>query len=149
MKRNSDVVLRRGLYWLSLAVFFGFSVMNASAVCLKEDGVSVDPSTYGPIISWQAEFRRSTLVLIGKVISAKNVPDKDEPDFWAGTLYKITVDTFLKGAADISIEVFSPNDSGRLPLATHTRYLLFLRKEAGQWTADACGNSAKLTSPFR
>ena len=143
------MVLKHGLYWLSLAVLFGFSVTKASAVCIKEDGVSVDPSTYGPIISWQAEFRRSTLVLIGTVTSTKNVTDKNEPDFWAGTLYKIAVDSFLKGGPGASIEVFTPNDSGRLPLTSGARYLLFLRKQAGQWTADACGNSAKLASPFR
>jgi hypothetical protein len=128
---------------------WGLSRLNAWAVCLNMDGVSVDPSTNGPILSWGAEFRRSTLVLIGRVVTAKNIPDKEEPGFWSGTLYRIAVDTFLKGSAGASIDVFSPNDSGRLPLATGSRYLLFLQKRGGQWTADACGNSSKLDSPFR
>lgn len=132
-----------------IGMMLGSLVTNAGAVCLNKEGISIDPSTYGPIVSWEVEFRRTELVLIGTVTSTKNVSDKDEPGLYAGTLYTIMVNSFLKGRAGVSIEVFSPNDSGRLPLAPRTRYLLFLHKEAGQWRVDACGNSAKLVSPFR
>lgn len=126
----------------------GFFCGRADAVCFKGD-VSVDPVANGPVISWDDEFRRALLVLVGTVISEKNVPDPKERGFWAGTLYKLKVEARLKGSSGVSVDVFSSNDSGRLPLARETRYVLFLRRENGQLVADPCGNSAKLVSPFR
>ncbi len=119
---------------------------TATAVCFNKDGVSVDPSK-GPVISWPTEFRHASVILIGTVVSEKNIPDPREPDFWSGTLYNLTVEALLKGKTAASVQVFSPNDSGRLPLAIGTRYLLFLDNEGGRLTTNACGNSAKLVHP--
>jgi hypothetical protein len=87
------------------------------------------------------------VIVIGTVVAEKNIPDPREPDSWSGTLYKLTVEALMKGKAGPSVQVFSPNDSGRLPLAKGTRYLLFLRDEGGRLTTSACGNSAKLVYP--
>ena len=119
---------------------------NVRAVCFTKDGVSVDPSK-GPVIPWATEFRHASVILIGTVVSEKNIPDPKEPDFWSGTLHKLTVESLLKGKTGPSIQVFSPNDSGRLPLANGIRYLLFLHYEGGHLTTNACGNSAKLVYP--
>jgi len=138
--------IKHRLVWTLVLGMIG--IQDAKAVCFK-DGVSVDPSKSGPTVSWQVEFRQSTAVVIGMVISAENVPDPKEAGFWSGTFYKVKVDSLLKGTVGDSVDVFSPNDSGRLPLAVGARYLLFLNKEGERLTVDACGNSAKLTSPFR
>lgn len=126
----------------------GFLGVTAKAVCFKGD-VSVDPVTNGPVLSWEKEFQQSLLVVIGTAISAKNLPDPQSPDFWLGTLYKLKVEARLKGSAGPSIDVFSSNDSGRLPLKRAVRYVLFLYQDNGRLMADPCGNSAKLVSPFR
>src|ERR1700743_2814167 len=67
----------------------------------------------------------------------------------SGTLFNLTVEALLKGKTGTSVQVFSPNDSGRLPLPIGTRYLLFLSNRGGRLTMNASGNSAKLASPFR
>ena len=139
--------MRRALLSFSMALLLGVLATNAKAVCFK-DGVSVDPSN-GPVIPWQTEFRQVPVILIGTVISEENVPDPKDATFWSGALYTLKVEALLKGKAGTSIQVFSPNDSGRLPLANGTRYLLFLHDEGGHLTTDACGNSAKLVSPLR
>lgn len=119
---------------------------TAKAVCLNKHGVAVDPSKH-PVISWATEFKQASVVLIGTVAAQQNIPDPKEPDSWAGTLYKLKVESFLKGKPSSSIEVFSPNDSGRLSLTTGVRYLLFLHDQGGRLTTDSCGNSAKLVYP--
>lgn len=87
------------------------------------------------------------MVLIGTVVSKNNLPDPDEPGFWSGTLYTLKTEAILKGNPSSSVQVFSPNDSGRLPLDKGTRYILFLHQIGGQLTVNACGNSAKLVYP--
>jgi hypothetical protein len=129
-----------------IVLLLGIWTINAKAVCFNKDGVSVDPSQ-GSVIPWRTEFRQASLIVIGTVISMKNIPDPKEPTFSSGTLYTLKVETVIKGHAGISVPVFSANDSGRLPLTNRARYLLFLKSEGGHLTADACGNSAKLVYP--
>lgn len=131
----------------SIVVLLGLWGNHAQAVCFKGD-VSVNPVSDGPVISWSAEFRQSETVLIGTVLSAKNISDPEDVGSSSGTLYKLKVDTPLKGKIVNSAEVFSPNDSGRLPLAIGNRYILFLHHEGQYWIADPCGNTAKLVYPF-
>jgi hypothetical protein len=82
------------------------------------------------------------------VVFEKHIPDPQDPAFWSGTLYTVTVEALLKGKTGTSVQVFSPNDSGRMLLVNGSRYLLFLHEEGGHLTANACGNSAKLVFPF-
>jgi hypothetical protein len=133
-------MVSRSVFWLFVLVFCS---SGAQAVCFK-DGVSVDPSKSGPVISWNAEFRQATAVVIATVLSAENVSDQKDPAFWSGTLYRVKIEALLKGNPRNSIDVFSANDSGRLLLATGTRYILFLEKHGEHLTANACGNSARL-----
>lgn len=119
----------------------------AVAVCFK-DGVSVDPSSVGPVVSWEVEFQQAALVVVGTVLSEQRIPDPKEPDFWAGTLYRLKVESVLKGRSRESLDVFTPNDSSRLPLTKGRRYLLFLNERDGRLIADPCGNSARLVYPF-
>jgi hypothetical protein len=131
----------------SVALLLGVWSTNANAVCFNRDGVSVDPSK-GPVIPWPTEFRQASVILIGTVVSEKNIPDPKDAGFWSGSLYTLTVEALLKGKAGTSVQVFSPNDSGRLLLVNGARYLVFLHEEGGHLTTSVCGNSAKLVNPF-
>jgi hypothetical protein len=137
--------VRLALLSFSITLLLGIWGTNAKAVCFK-DGVSVDPSK-GPVIPWSIEFRQTPVILIGTVVSESNITDPADAGFWSGRLYTVKVETLLKGQAGTSVQVFSPNDSGRLPLANGTRYILFLHEAGGHLLADACGNSAKLMYP--
>jgi hypothetical protein len=130
----------------SFALLLGAWGTNAKAVCFNKDLVSVDPSK-SPVVPWPTEFRQASVILIGTVVAEKKIPNPKEPDYWSGTLYTLTVQALLKGKAGPSVQVFTPNDSGRLPLDKGTRYLLFLHDEGGHLTMDSCGNSAKLVYP--
>jgi hypothetical protein len=141
--------MKRAPFSLSIALLLGVWSTNAQAVCFNKDGLSVDPSSNGPAMPWDTEFRQATVVVIGTIFSEERIPDPNEAGFWSGTLYKLRLERLLKGKVGNTVAVFSPNDSGRLPLSKGIRYLLFLHEERGHLTADACGNSAKLVSPFR
>lgn len=132
---------------LLATVLFTGTCIPAAAVCFK-DGVSVDPSSVGPVVSWEVEFQQAALVVVGTVLSEQRIPDPKEPDFWAGTLYRLKVESVLKGRSRKSLDVFTPNDSSRLPLTKGRRYLLFLNEQDGRLIADPCGNSARLVYPF-
>jgi len=138
--------MNRGLLWLQVAVSLGWWSTNTKAVCINKDGVSYDPSQVSAV-PWRSEFREAAVVLIGTVVSQKSIPDTKEPTFSSGTLYTLKVEALLKGNVGASVQVFSPNDSGRLYLTAKSRYLLFLHEEGGHLTTDSCGNSAKLVYP--
>jgi len=140
------MLMRSALLFFFAAVLLGVGGPNAEAVCFNKDGVSVDPSK-GSIIPWRTEFREASVVLIGTVVSEKNIPDPKDASFWSGTLYTIRTEAILKGKGGTSVQVYSPNDSGRMPLSTGSRYVLFLHDEGGRLTTNACGNSAKLVYP--
>ena len=140
-------VHRRGALFAVVATLGLWSTL-AHAVCFKGE-VSVDP-TKGPVEPWSVEFRQAQAVLIGTAAAEKNLPDPDNPGFWAGTLYTLRVDARLKGDVGSSVEVFSENSSGRFPLTVGSRYVLFLHYDpkGHYWIADPCGNAAKLVYPF-
>ena len=137
--------MKRAAFSLSLALLLGVWAMNAQAVCFKD--VSPSIRRHGPVVSVEHG-----------VSDRDSGCGRDGPfgrEFlsqgggFPARFYKLKLEGRLKGNVGETLEVFSPNDSGRLPLAKGTRYLLFLRKDGGYLTADACGNSAKLVSPFR
>jgi hypothetical protein len=122
--------------WVSVALLLGICGTTAKAVCFDKDGVSVDPSK-GPVIAGPTEFRNASVVLIGTVVSEKNIPDAKEPDFWSGTLYNL----FGSGVQPKRFRTAASRNRNALPSVSryHGRTL----------TSNACGNSAKLASPFR
>ncbi|HEY4089664.1 MAG TPA: hypothetical protein VGM43_27245 [Bryobacteraceae bacterium] len=69
--------------------------------------------------------------------------------FFGATANAVCFKGEVKGSAGPTVDVFSSNDSGRLPLSGGARYILFLYQKNGRLMADPCGNSAKLVSPFR
>lgn len=90
-----------------------------------------------------AEFFRNDAVLTGTVLAEYKVVGEDDSIY--GWTYRLRVKRVYRGHAGDEIEVFTENDSGRLPLEVGETYLLFPRTIDGRLTIGYCGNSAKLT----
>ncbi len=106
----------------------------ASAACLLAD------------YSTRAEYNRSEAVLVGSVLSDRNMPESDKTDTPGGTFYLVrNLETF-RGTLGRTVEIFSENSSGRLPMRMGTSYLLFLYRQQGVLSADSCGNSGRLAN---
>jgi hypothetical protein len=106
----------------------------ASAACLLTD------------YSTRADFLRSKAVLVGRVLSERDVPGSDDLDTPGGTFYLLKVLETLRGAPGRTVEIFSENSSARFPMRIGTSYLLFLYKQQGVLSADYCGNSGPVAN---
>jgi hypothetical protein len=95
--------------------------------------------------SVEEEFKGSAVVIVGKVINAKDVPDAGA--FIKGTFYTIRVTGVLKGSPSKSVELYSENSSGRFPMKVGASHLIFAHEavfegiEGQRLTIDASGNS--------
>jgi hypothetical protein len=81
-------------------LFFGSSVVH---------GVCPQPA---PKVC--SAFFRSDAVFIGTVVSEHAVPDRGDPGFVEGWLYRVRVDRRFRGTTDKTAVVHTGNDSGRL-----------------------------------
>src|SRR5438046_683826 len=79
--------------------------------------------------SVKAEFVRSVAVVRVLVVSERNVPDPDAPEFIGGTFYTVRIQKSFRGALDGTVKVFSENSTGRFPMESGRSYLLFLYRE--------------------
>jgi hypothetical protein len=100
-----------------------------SAACLLTD------------YSTRAEYDRSEAVLVGSVLSERQVPADDKEQTLGGMIYMVKIAETLRGRLGKTVEVFSENSSGRFPMKIGTSYLLFLYRQQGALSADYCGNS--------
>jgi len=91
--------------------------------------------------SVQAEYSRSTAVVIGEPVSERSVPDREDVGFYGGIIYTVKISETLRGALHGKVEVFSENTSGRFPMEKGKKYILFLSKDQKYLSADNCGNS--------
>jgi hypothetical protein len=89
------------------------------------------------------EFFRSEVVLTGTVVSVREWPTAGANR--EGWFYRVRVTRSYRGAARRFVEVFTGDDSARLPLVNGHSYLLFARKYEGRLTIDNCGNSVELS----
>jgi hypothetical protein len=95
--------------------------------------------------SIEQEYRDSSAVFTGHVVSAKDVPDFAEPGFLAGTRYVVRVTRVFKGRPGRTITLFTEYSSGRFPMDVGADYLVFLSVRKGEPAAvDYCGNSGLL-----
>lgn len=108
-----------------------FVSVNADAVCLKGN----------PSIS--QEYADSPIVLIGKVISKKDVAESR--DYYEGDEYTVQVQELLKGVLTNPLLIFSENSSGRFPMDVGGTYLLFVHEELNRYQVSNCGNSGLLS----
>ena len=102
---------------------------HLGAACLLDD------------YSVEAEYARSTTVVLAKVSSERVVPSADEAGFDDGVIYSVKVQESFRGSTGPTVEVFSENSSGRFPLSKNKSYVLFLYEAGGRLSADYCGNS--------
>ncbi len=103
---------------------------TAMAACLLND------------YSVRGEYDRSAAVITGEVIAQR--PVAGSAPHLDGVVYTVTVETIYRGDVPGSVEVFSENSSGRLPMERQRRYLLFIYREAGRLLVDNCGNSGPI-----
>jgi hypothetical protein len=110
---------------LALALCCGASF----AACLLDD------------YSVSAEFSRSAVVALARVVSERQVPEQKEAGLLDGTLYSLRVQETYRGQASRTRSVFSENSSGRFPMVVGQTYIVFLYLQSGRLSADYCGNS--------
>jgi RNase P/RNase MRP subunit POP5 len=120
----------------------------AFAVVLTLSGSALADSEWKPHPSLAEEFKNSTMVIVGKVISARYVREPGE--LIKGTYYSLQVAEALKGSPPKIVELYSENSSGRFPMGVGVLYLIFASEGIfegikGQRLAiDASGNSGTL-----
>jgi hypothetical protein len=96
----------------------------------------------------EEEFTNSKCVFVGKVISSRQIMDKD--GFIQGTFYVVRVEELLKGSPLRDVEIYDENSSGRFPMKVGWKYLLFAYEGAFEGVnglrlaIDNCGNSGTL-----
>ena len=89
------------------------------------------------------EFFRANAVFVGTVVYVTQKPGGD--DFIEGWTYELKVKKKYKGIDKSIVEVFSSNDSARLPLRLGHTYLLFPEtNDDGILQIYGCGNSDEL-----
>jgi hypothetical protein len=94
--------------------------------------------------SVEQEFRRSSLVFVGRVTAATAVPETKS--FYEGTRYTVMVKEVFRGRPRRTLTVFSENSSGRFPMDVGVDYLVFLSVRGGEPAmVDTCGNSGPVT----
>ena len=87
-----------------------------------------------------AEFFKSDVVLVGRVISERIAPPQGSY-FIDGWWYRLSVGKVFRGGTPETMNVFTENSSGRFPLEVGRQYLLFARKDHDRLVIDNCGNS--------
>lgn len=92
----------------------------------------------------KTEFRESKLVMIGKVVSSKDVMSGEDPDTVGRTVYTVEARRIYKGHARPVISIVSENTSSRFPMDKGVDYLLFVSEYRGEYFVDACGNSGRI-----
>ena len=96
----------------------------------------------------EEEFANSKCVFVGKVISSRQIMDKD--GFIQGTFYVVQVAELLRGSPLKEVEICDENSSGRFPMRVGRRYLLFAYEatfegvEGLRLAISNCGNSGIL-----
>jgi hypothetical protein len=111
-------------------VFAALALCGQSrAVCLLDD------------YSVEAEYHRSVAVVVANVVSERVVPDPEDSELSAGTLYPVRIEKLFRGTPRKQVDVWSENTSGRFPMENGKSYLLFLYEDEHQLSADGCGNS--------
>lgn len=88
-----------------------------------------------------AEYSRASAVIIAKAIAERRLPDPEDPEGFAATLYKVRIDESFRGELRGVVELYSENSSGRFPMEMNKKYILFVYASEGYLVADNCGNS--------
>ncbi len=113
----------------------------ATALSSLPHGRPVPPSAcLEPRPTIAAEFARSELVVVGRVLSARVVPDSGP--WLTGTVYSVQASRVFRGDPAPTIRIFSENSTGRFPMDVDSSYVLFIYRAGGRIHVDPCGHSA-------
>lgn len=123
---------RTALIMTTLIVCTLLATASANAVC---------PEPHPPVC---AEFFHSDVVLVGELLSKRDV--LDEEGLYEGWYYDFAVQKTFRGKVHEGLTIFMANDSARLPFALEKgrRYLLFASPNpaGGLIMGDSCGGNA-------
>lgn len=97
-----------------------------------------------PTIRANGEFFKSTVVLVGTVLSIRKTPDSDQ-DF-GGWSYRLHVEEIFRGSILNELTVYTEDTDIRFPLEKGRKYLLFAYRHRGRLEIDSCGNSDLFSS---
>ena len=131
--------MRAGLHGLLLA-----SVLAASgpAAAFCDGGY--------PNIALSREVRESAFVIVGSLMSYRRVPDPEDPEGYAATLYRVRVDRVLRGRPPARLTIHNENTSARFPFddpagpGRGKRYLMLVRSGPDGYWVSVCGHSDEL-----
>ena len=107
------------------------------------------PRTARPVACLQGhpsvkrEYRGSWAVFVGRVVSSRILPEAP-PNWLDGTVYTVQVSTVFRGHPPRQLDLFSENSSGRFPMDSRGKYVLFTYRTLGRTAIDNCGNSRPL-----
>lgn len=96
-----------------------------------------------PQIRANGEFFKADVIFIGRVVSIRRVPDKDND--LGGWFYRLRVKETFRGSVRSELSVITEDSSARFPLELRRQYLLFAYKGKNRLEIDSCGNSALLS----
>jgi hypothetical protein len=88
------------------------------------------------------EYTNSWAVVVARVVGVH--PEPTSKNYLDRVTYVVRVEEDLLATRSRRVEVFSENSSGRFPMASGARYLLFLYRDLGRTMVDSCGNSGRL-----
>jgi len=83
------------------------------------------------------------MVIVGTVVDEHATPASK--NFYEGVTYRVKTEETLRGQAPATVQLFSENSSGRFPMNTGEKYVLFVYRESGRYAIDACGSSGLVT----
>ena len=86
-----------------------------------------------------AEYERSAAVVTARVIAER--PAAESAGYYEGVVYTVAVEKVYRGEIPGTVDIFTENSSGRFPMQTNGRYVLFIYRETGRLMVDNCGNS--------
>jgi hypothetical protein len=104
-----------------------------------------------PDISLAREVKESAFVIVGTPVSYRRVPDPEDPEGYAATLYWVRMDRVLRGRPPARLTIYNENTSARFPFDDPTgagkgkRYLMLVRSDLDSYWVSACGHSGELT----
>ena len=123
---------------------FGELLMRASALCIALALAAPHGAHAACLLgdySLNIEYARASAVVIAEAVAERTVPDPEDPEGFAATLYTAKIDESFRGTLRGVIELYSENSSGRFPMDIGKKYILFIYAHEGLLSADNCGNS--------
>ena len=130
------------------------SIVAAAALIFAAPGRAVcfypQSTLSGYRVPLKLEVRKTPVILVGKVTKVHYIQgDPADPIGITAMIYSVDVLQILKGSVPKQVKLYADNDSGGYRMSVGETDLLFLTKDNGIFSANACGNSAVLPGSKR